>query len=64
MDRDLDRYKAYILPGAAALVLLAYYAWRWTSGAVEEPAPAEVPATGSTPTAPATKAGTAPDGPP
>lgn len=35
----MDRYKAYLLPGAAAVLVLSYYAWRWTSGAdVTEPA--------------------------
>jgi hypothetical protein len=38
----MDRYKVYLLPGVAALLLLAYYVWRWTSsGAAPEP---EVPA--------------------
>ena len=27
----MDRYKAYLLPGVAALVVLTYYVWRWTS---------------------------------
>jgi hypothetical protein len=38
----MERYKVYLLPGVAALLLLAYYVWRWTSsGAAPEP---EVPA--------------------
>jgi hypothetical protein len=40
----MDRYKAYLLPGVAALVVLSYYAWRWASGGSPEPA--------ATPTAP------------
>jgi hypothetical protein len=40
----MDRYKAYLLPGVAALLLLAYYVWRWTSSGnapePEEPAKA------------------------
>jgi len=37
----MERYRAYLLPGVAALIVLAYYAWRWTSGsAPEPPAPA------------------------
>jgi len=33
----MDRYRAYLLPGVAALIVLAYFGWRWTtnSGAVE-----------------------------
>lgn len=33
----MDRFKPYLLPLAAALVLLAYYVWRWTSGGAAGP---------------------------
>lgn len=39
----MDRYKAYLLPGAAAVLVLAYYAWRWASG-VDMTEPAKAPA--------------------
>lgn len=40
----MDRYKAYLLPGAAAVLVLAYYMWRWTSG-VDVTEPSAAPAT-------------------
>jgi hypothetical protein len=47
----MDRYKAYLLPGVAALLLLAYYVWRWTSGgsAPEPEAPAKATKAASEP---------------
>lgn len=45
----MDRYKAYLLPGVAALLVLSYYVWRWTSA--DDPEPAATP-TASTPTEP------------
>lgn len=39
----MDRYKAYLLPGAAAVLVLSYYAWRWASG-VDVTEPARAPA--------------------
>lgn len=50
----MDRYRSFLLPGVAALVVLAYYAWRWSSGvAPVEPAPAPAPATSPKTPAPA-----------
>lgn len=39
----MDRYRAYLLPGAAAVLVLSYYAWRWASG-VDVTEPAATPA--------------------
>jgi hypothetical protein len=39
----MDRLKAYVLPGAAALLVLSYYAWRWATG-VDATEPAATPA--------------------
>ena len=39
----MDRVKAYVLPGAAALLVLSYYAWRWATG-VDATEPAAPPA--------------------
>ncbi len=46
-DRELvDRYKPYLLPGVAALVLLAYFVWTALSGSSEaESTEAATPAT-------------------
>lgn len=45
----MDRYRAYLLPGVAAVLVLAYYAWRWGAGAdatepTKTPAAAKGPA--------------------
>lgn len=39
----MDRSKAYVLPAAAALLVLSYYAWRWATG-VDATEPAAPPA--------------------
>lgn len=49
----MDRYKAYLLPAGAAVLVLAYYGWRWSSSpdtpetppSTEQPAAAAVPRT-------------------
>lgn len=41
--RGMERYRAFLLPGIAALLLLAYYGWRWASPEAESAPPAPAP---------------------
>ncbi len=53
MLRGMERYRAFLLPGVAALVLLAYYGWRSLSSSTAPASTAE-PADAKATAAPAT----------
>lgn len=44
----MERYRAYLLPGVAAVLVVSYYAWRWAAGA-DATEPAKTPAAAKEP---------------